>query len=232
MSSVVFGPDGFMECKVGGEYKLVGCEISCEFNLSNELIGKTDANAGLSRKYRVRMSNTTGSVNGLTTLVSDDEVLSILYFLQEAVRRTEQDIRFSFKDQSGIEKQIQGLYLIENLRISAGVGSFSEFSLSLVGNSQPSITAIDPDTPTVPGTILSDWWVALPDTNFISGDGDRNGYSFAGGRIIEVAREGTQINESDVATEGFYSYNGTAIYFDPNNPFNDGERVFVIWEVL
>lgn len=220
-----------MECKVGGVYKPVGCAITCSFTFQNEMIGKTDRNAGLFRKRRVRMSDMSANVTGLTTLVTDTTI-SILYFLQEGVRRTEQDFRFNFTDEVGEQRQVQGIFLVENIDINADTASFSESDLSLIGTGGFAITAVDPDMPTENGTILSDWFDTVPGGTSVSGDGEYNGYNFAGMRIIEVDREGTQYDQADVPVGRFFSYDGTAISFDPLNPFNAGERVFVIWEVI
>lgn len=232
MSNVVFGPNGFLQCKVGGVYKMIGCQITARISFANELIGKTDRNAGLFRKKRVRMSDMSASVSGLTTLETDDQTISALYFLQEGVRRTEQDIRMKFTDEAGVSREIQGAFLVEAIEFSTDTTAFSNFDLSLSGSGGITITAGASDVPINAGDILSDWFATTPGGNSVSGDGEYKGYNFEGMRIIEVDREGVQYDEADVAVGRFYSYDGTSISFDPINPFNDGERVFVIWEVI
>lgn len=232
MSNVIFGPDAFMEWYDGTEFKSVGCAVSAEFTVTNELIGKTSANAGLFRQKRVRISDMSASINGLMTLTSNGTI-SPLVFLQEAVRRTEQIFRFSMTDSGGVQRQVQGNFLIESWQTTAESSSFCEYNISLQGTGGFAITAVDPDNPAVPGTIISDWWETTPGTNTVSGDSAVHGYSFAGQRIIEVDREGLQQDEVPVSPGNRqYSFDGSALTFDPTNPFNDGERIFVIFETI
>ena len=88
MSSIVMGRDMIMEVKIVADWVPIGCATTCSFQYTNELINKTDVNAGLFRKYRVRISDCTANIQGLASLVTDTTASSF-YFLQEAIRRTE-----------------------------------------------------------------------------------------------------------------------------------------------
>lgn len=232
MSSVVFGQDMVVEAKISGVYTPVGCAVSGSFQFKNELIGKTDVNAGLFRKRRVRISDCSMSVQGLTTL-ENNTTASTLYFLQEGVRRTEQDLRITFTDEDGLQKQVQGLFLLESTQLNGEVSGFSEFDMEFQGTGGFSISAVSEESGSgIPGNVNWDWWEGVEGENTITGVGHYE-RSFAGKEIIEVDREGTQYNEvDDPPTDGEleFSQDGTTITFPTGNTFEAGTRVFVIWQ--
>lgn len=233
MSDVVFGRDMIMEAKVSGEYLPVACADSCSFTFQNELIAKTDVNAGLFRKRRVRISDCSMSVSSLLVLENSTKV-SPLYFLQEAVRRIEQDLRITFTDEAGVQKQIQGIFLLESGQISGEVSGFSESDLEFQGTGGFTISDVVDDSGSggIPGDVDWDWWEGVEGENTITGTG-YYGRSFAGKDIIEVDREGLQYDEvvgTPADGERQYSQDGTTITFPTGNPFEAGTRVFVIWQ--
>lgn len=230
MSGVVTGRNIILEVKVDDVYYPIACASSCSFEFQNELIGKTDVNAGLFRKKRVRIGDNRASVQGVTTLEVDGK-LSVLYFLQEAVRRTEQDLRFTLTDESGLIKQVQGIYLVASVSASGDVSAFCEFDISFEGTGGISIGDLDESgTQGLPGQVLWDWWEVSEGATSITGTG-HYGRSFAGQDVIEVDREGVQYDYNGGPAEGrTYDYDGTTISFDPLNPMVAGARVFVIWQ--
>ena len=218
-----------LEVKVDGVYTPIGCAVSCSFHFENEIILKTDVNAGLFRKKRVRISDCNCSVSGLTTL-ENNETISDLYFLQEGVRRTEQDLRFRFTDEGGLSKQIQGMFIVQSNDINGDVSAFSEFDLNFEGTGGFSISDITDDSAGgLPGDVTFDWWDTTEGTDTISGPG-HYGRSFSGKDVLLVSREGTQYDLNDPPVGREYGFNGTIISFDPLNPFNDGTRVYVLWQ--
>jgi hypothetical protein len=230
MSSVVFGRDMVFEAKIDDVYTPVGCAVSGSFQFTNELIAKTDVNAGLFRKRRVRISDCSLSVQGLTTL-ENNSTASVLYFLQEAVRRTDQDLRITFTDEDGLQKQIQGLFLMESSQLNGEVAGFSEFDIEFQGNGGFTISDIvDESGEGLPGEVNWDWWEAVEGENTISGTGNY-GRSFAGKELLLVDREGLQYDEVIVSPSGRqYMFDGTEISFDTGLPFNPEERVFILWK--
>lgn len=228
MSDVVSGKNVSVEARVSGDYIAIGCAYSCSFEFENELIGKTDVNAGLSRKKRVRISDCRGSVQGLTTLKNTASKLTAFYFLQEAIRRTEQDLRFVFTDDSGYTRYIQCMFLVKSHGLTAESSSFSEFDLQLEGTGAPTIGVVELIETTCP-ELFSDTWEAEEGESSVSGVG-QEGRSFAGGDILEVDREGLQYDYTAGSPGNRqFSYNGTEITFE--NPFNEGgERVLVVWK--
>ncbi len=231
MSTEVFGTGVSVRANVSGEYITIGCASSVSFNFVNELIGKTDVNAGLFRKRRVRISDCSGSIDGVILTGSIATKLSIFHFLQEAIRRSEIDMQFVFEDVSGGVKIIEGLFLIESNDLSSDVSAFAEFTLNLQGTGGISLSDVDPVPELTCESIFSDWWETTEGLSGISGLGHA-GLSFAGKNVIEIGREGL---EHDIVTSGVPGNRqakytgGNTITIDPTNPFNAGETMYVIW---
>lgn len=241
MSNVVLGKDVSVLCVTEEGTIAIGCATNSTFEFSNELILKTDRNAGSFRKKRVRISDCRGQVSGLVTVASTSTRLSAMYFLQEAIRRTELSLIFLYTDEAGLERQLAGTFLVQAVSVTHDVSAFAEFDLSFEGTG--GITMGAPDSPgefTCP-RVYSDWWETVEGETTITGPGT-SGKSFEGHNMIEVDREGLQFDYT-TGTPGDRSYasNGT----DPTaetpgtfgdtitfrDGFNPGERVFVIWEV-
>lgn len=226
---------------LSGVYYPIGCEIEFTYEYTNELTTNTDVNAGSWRKYEVRISDCTASLSGVATS-SNGTSLSIFYYLQEAIRRTPQNIKMVWTDDDGAEKVITGVFLIKTISIPNQQGDFSKFTLELQGTSgieiDPVIGGGGSGTGGSSGTsgssldenIDSDYWLTTPGNTSINGL-SVNGKSFVGSTVIYVSREGatqflvtgTPGNEEAQVSEPA----GTDISF--LNPFLADERVFVIW---
>jgi hypothetical protein len=231
MSAAIFGTDVTLEVKISGSYIAIGCATNCSFRFNNEIILKTDVNAGLFRKKKARISDCSAGVSGLTTLVIDTTASS-LYFLQEGVRRIEQDLRFTFIDLDGVSKQIQGFFIVENIEVNGSASDFSETDIEFQGTGGFAISTIDDESGEgiIPGDIKWDWWETVEGEFAISGPG-HYGRSFTGLDVIEVDREGTQYDINNVVSLSRKCvYDGTTIDFGADNPFNDGTRIYVIWQ--
>lgn len=231
MSDIIFGNDAILQVNIDGVYVAVGCAMSCSFEYQNELIGKTDVNAGLSRKKRVRMGDSKMSVHGLTTLIDDATAYSPMYFLQEAVRRTEQDLRLLLIDEGNIIKQIQGSYLVSRINVTGAATDFSEFDIDFEGTGTISLADADESGATlINGDVQFDWWEMGAGDTSVTGPG-HFGRSFAGEDIILVVQEGIQYNET-AGTPGAreYANSGTVISFVSDTPAVGGERVYVMWK--
>lgn len=231
MSNVILGKDVNVEALIDGDYIVIGCAVSCSFEFENELIGKTDVNAGLNRKKRVRISDSRGSVQGLTTLNSSSTRLTAFHFLQEAIRRSEQTMRFVFMDTAGDTRYVGGLFLVKSLALSSETSGFSEFDLQLEGTGDITVGVVDPPPEVFCPELFSDTWVLAEGETSINGIG-QEGRSFADNEIIEVDREGTQYDYTTSAPGNReYGYNGTDISFEiTGNEFS--EKVFVIWKAF
>jgi hypothetical protein len=176
------------------------------------------------------MGDSSMSVQGLTTLV-DDDAMSTFYFLTEAVRRSEHDLRILFTDTANIEKQIQGTYIIESLGINSGKEpGQSDYDISFKGSGTISLADPEDAGGDLPGDIQWDWWETVEGENTITGAGFY-GRNFAGETVLLVDREGMQYDEVTGTPSGRqYSKTSSVITFDASLPFNSGERVYVIWQ--
>jgi predicted secreted protein len=232
MANIVLGKNVNVEALIGSAYMVIGCAVSCAFEFENELIGKTDVNAGLYRKKRVRISDNRGSVNGLVTLENTATRLSAFYFLQEAIVRSEQTMRFVFTDEGGETKYITGTFLVQSISITADVSAFAEFDLSLEGTGGVEIGTVEPPPDVFCPELQSDTWETTEGGTSISGPGI-GGKSYEGDEILVVFREGTQFDYTAGAPGNReYGYDGVNISFDPLNPFNLDERVNVVWKAF
>lgn len=238
MSSVVFGNNMVLEVKIDDLYVPIGCAFSCSFEFENEIIGKTDVNAGLFRKKRVRISDTRASVQGLTTLLNNSTI-SVMYLLQQ--NRVEHDLRFRFIDEDNYAWQIQGFFIVKSIPITGNVSEFSEFDIQFEGTGGFS-QSIPGDSSgeagaSIPGDVIFDWWeLAEGGTSITGAVAGHFGRSFLGHEVIEVDREGTELEQvTGVPGNREYAYDLTTISIDPTNPGNPAapslERIYVIWQI-
>lgn len=216
-----------------GSFEIVGCATSISYTYNNEIIGKTDANAGLFRKKRVRISDFSADISGLVVLYNQSGKISgAFHFLQEGIRRTEQQIKILFTDSSGVIRSIIANYLVESQQLTGGAeGDFAEFDLHLEGTGDLEVTEVESPPEAECFESFSDYWDLTPGASTFSGTGV-GGKTFAGQEIIEVVRENSVPLKPVVGTPGDreYSFDGTTITTDPGNPYSSGERAFVIWQ--
>lgn len=230
---IVKGSDVILKAKLSGVYYPIGCAISCSFAFKNELVGKTDVNAGLYKKYRVRSSDCTASINGVIKLRQADNVLSPFYFLQSGIRRAEVDYRFEFTAQDGGTKQLDMKAVVESLDLSGDVNDFAPFDLKLQGTGDITLSDIIAAPATIDAkNVYSDWWITTPSQTYISGASSVNSYSLVGKTIIEVDREGTSydlVTGTPTGRQCKWNSGNSHLEFDSTLPFASGETVFVIF---
>lgn len=235
MPDVVNGKDVWMLRKIDDVYIVIGCATSISFTLKNELIGKTDVNAGLFRKKRVRISDNTASISGLQALKNSSDRLSIVYFLQESVRRQEQPLRFIWQDESGYQYVIDGNFLVEEVSITSPVEDFSEYEMTLQGTGgfTPGAVIYPPDDPIC--EVQSPLYIPVVAGQYSVSDALLKTETGFTKTILEVEREGIGHDETS-GTPGNRTFNYTAngttgtITFDSTNPFNAGEIIFVLYK--
>lgn len=214
-------------------YLVVGCATSITYTYNNEIIGKTDVNAGLFRKKRVRISDFSASISGLVTLYSQaSTIAAAFYFLEEGIRRTEQTLKILFTDSSGVIREIIGNYLVESQQLSGGAeGDFAEFDLELEGTGNLTVSEVESPPEAECFEAFSDWWDLTPGASTFSGTGN-GGKTFAGQEIIEVVIGTGPPLELVAGTPGDteFAFDGTTISTWSLNPYPSGEKAFVIWQ--
>lgn len=228
--NAVQGKNALMQVFVVDAYYNIACQVDFTFEYSNENILKTDVNAGSFRKRRTRISDISGTVQGVTT-TSNDTSISIFYFLQEAIRRSIQQIRFLWRSNDNVVKVIDANMLIETIDIDSPIGDASKFDMKLVGgNGGLTLDPIDPPDETTDEGIDGDYWTTTETGTSITGNGV-NGKSFAGKEILSVTRSGSGDYNPVTVFTGVgleFIFDGTTISFQ--NPFGADETVTVIWK--
>lgn len=230
--TVIHGSNVNLLVKINDVWTYIGCATGCVFEFLNEIILKTDRNAGLFRKKRARISDSRSSVSGVMTSGANTEKASVFYFLQEGVRRRENEFQFLYIDEAGNDVSILQTAIVQDIQLSADVSNFAEFDMQLEGSGTLTIGTVDPPSPTDCPVLKSDYWVTVEGATSITG-ASANGIAttLAGKTVIEVDREGLQQNETS-GTPGNrqYRYTGTnLIETDSLSPYLPGETIFVIW---
>lgn len=232
----IHGTDILLSLKIGASFIPVLCAIDMTYNCSQETVLATSASTGKWRQKRLRgLSEWSVSLSGLTKIDNTDGQVSFFYLLQENIRGSEQIIQIMFEDNLGNTQILEGTVIIPELSINGNVSSFADVSVLFEGTGAVEITEAvsgggesgESDTC---DDLMSDTWLVVAGNNNITGAG-QEGRSFAGHEIIEVDREGLQHDYTD-GTPGNrqYGYDGNLVTFDPANPFNEGETIFVIWK--
>ena len=234
-SKSVFGNDVVASIKVSGTYYPVFCAKSCSFELSNEIINRTGVNSGLGVLRRVRRTEFRGSVSGVTVTDNTNDRYSAFYLLQEAVRRSENDWQFDFVNLDGESVTISGTFITEGITLTGDVATFSQSSVNIIGCGVPVID----DSPSgggSPGTdedVDSDWWNNTEGKNNLTGN-SQGGKSFAGKQVLAVSRSTRDyyVITSGTATNDKVRHDTSfdVLIFDVNNPFVEGETVWVMWK--
>lgn len=225
--NVIYGNNGILQIRVSGSWLSIGCMYSCAFEYTNELILKTDVNAGLNRKRRVRMSDSSVSGQGLVTL-TDDTAKASMYFLEEAIRRSEIELRILMTDEAGVQKAISGTFVIERFQVTSKSDDFTEFDMSLMGTGEIAYGDADPDDADLPGDVQFDWWQLSDGQSTVTGAG-HFGRSFAGETVLQVRVEGMSQEEVAAGATGReYENDGTTITLGA--PVTGDARVYVLWK--
>ncbi len=128
MADAVHGQDVVLEMKVDGEFYPILCATDCVFTASPEFLERSTGDTSTSRKWRKRIEEFSASVSGLTKLPNDAS-LSFFYMLQSSVRRTVQEFRQTFTDNTGASNIILYSAHIVQQSISGPVGDFANCTI-------------------------------------------------------------------------------------------------------
>lgn len=231
-NEVIQGNQCFVYIKNGDDWYLIGCGISCQFELENEIILRTSVNDGLFPKKRVRQTDWRGSVSAVMIDNSDSEKVSAFYLAQEAVRRAERTYKFEFTSVGGTTKIITGDAVIRSIPMSADQTSFAKFDLSIEGTGGFTLDETDSPTDVIDENVDSDYWTFTAGETSITGN-SVNGKNTTGKTILAVSREGVAHDPITSGTPSgrqakFSTSTGTTS-FDSSLPSN-GETVWQMWK--
>lgn len=228
--NTVKGNNVIIEVLVSGVYYPIFCGKTMEFSQNQDVVEITSINSVSSREYQAGMATASLNIGGVTVLDNTGGNISITYFMQESIRRQAQTMRISMTDDDGGSLQIAFSAIITNNTLSRARGTYSQSSMGLIVSGEPTFSAVIPnpgvDCPEDPlylSTVVDD--TSVSDALLTQ----------AGVVILEVDREGTQHDEV-VGTPGNRQFSFTAgtgtIDFDPTNPFNDGEVIYVLYKIV
>jgi len=241
MSNVIEGKNCLLQMKVSGSWKDILCATDMSFDYSPEFITKTGPGSP-AREFALRLSESSMSVTGLTKIAVEDDVLSFFYMIQTAVRRSIQEFRATFINDSGGTQQISGFGFIGHSTINGPATDFCNAFIEIKMSGAFSIDEI-----TIPAdaefNYLSDWWNTSGGTTFIDqfSTGETDGTPYRLGTddiILEVDYEGNQFDQvSGTPTPGKRECKFTATNLTdgkisfPSDLVSDGtQRVFVLFK--
>lgn len=225
-SKTIHGRDVNVLVDVGGTDIYIGCATSSVFRFRNEIIGKTDVNAGLFRKKRVRISDMSASVSGVSITEGGDKV-GQFYFLQEGVRRTEQNLKFLFVDEDGVDTVLEMVGLVESIEINSDVSNFSEYDINFEGTGPFTISELAPpdsgevscETQDTIYTTLAEGAISIQNPLLIQASGQTI-------TIISVSRSGAVFYETTAPAGNLeFNYNSTTgeiSFLNAGNPAGGG----------
>lgn len=228
--NTVKGNNVIIEVLISGIYYPIFCGKTMEFTQSQDVVEITSVNSQSSREYQAGLTTSSLSISGVTILDNTGGNISVTYFMQPSIRRAAQTMRISLTDDDGGSLQIAFSAIITNNTFSRARGTYSQSSMGLTVTGEPTMSAIVPD----PG-------VGCPEVPlYLSVVAGQTSVSDAlltavGVVILEVNREGLQHDEV-VGTPGNRQFSFTAgtgsINFDPTNPFNTGETIYILYKIV
>lgn len=220
-----------VEMDVSGLYYPIFCGKTAEFSQTQEVIEVTSVNSDVAREYEAGMTTATLNITGITILDNTGGRISILYLVQESIRRAVQTMRIRFIDDTGATLQIAFSALITNNTISRSVGTYSQAATSFIITGTPTLSAIIPP----PGVQCVETPLYI---DVVAGATSVSHASLqqTGVVILGVSRSG-MVHNSTSGTPGNMEYkftggagNGT-VAFDPTNPFNSGEVIWILYKI-
>lgn len=232
MSNRVKSNNVIIQMLISGTYYPVFCGKSMEFVQNQETIEVTSINSAVSREYEAGMTTGSLSINGVTILDNTGSRVAITYLMTEAIRRTPQTMRIVLTDDDGGMLQIAFSALITSNRLSRQFGTYSLSNSDFVVTGDITISALVPP----PGGSCIEIPLYLATTPGATSVSD-SALEATGVVILQVDREGLQHDET-TGTPGNreFKFTGGAgagtVAFDPTNPFNSGETVYVLYKII
>ncbi len=217
---------------VSGTYYPVFCGKSMEFVQNQETIEVTSINSAVSREYEAGMTTGSLSINGVTVLDNTGSRIAITYLMTESIRRTAQTMRIVLTDDDGGVLQIAFSALITSNRLSRQFGTYSISNSDFIVTGDITVSALIPP----PGGSCIEiplYLTCVAGDTFVSD----SALEAVGVTILQVDRSGLQHDET-TGTPGNreFKFTGGAgngkVSFDPTNPFNSGETVYVLYKIV
>lgn len=232
MSNTVQGKNVFAEIEVDSVFYPIFCAKDATLSTVQEEIETTSVNSSAAREYTPGMQSATMDVNGLTTSDNTGGRVSILYLLQAAQRRTIFNMRWRMTDDDGNPFTITFSAFSTTLSMTKALaGAFSQSSASFRITGDYAISEIIPPPVEAPCEAQAPLYIEV-----VEGETSVHSDLLEADDVVilSVARSGSEHNET-LATPGSMEYktdlpNGD-ILFDPTNPFNPGEVIYILYKI-
>jgi len=214
---------------ISGTYYPVFCGKTAEFSQNQETIEVTSINSSVAREYESGMTTATLNITGITILDNTGNRISITYLMQEAIRRAVQTMRIRLMDDNGGTLQIAFSAIITNNTLSRSVGTYSGSATTFVITGEPTISSVIPP----PGTECVEAPLYI---DVVAGATSVQSALIQDPTVVilGVSRSGL-VHDSTSGTPGNmeYKFNSAAgaVSFDPTNPFNSGEVIWILYKL-
>lgn len=223
MANQVLGKNVVVEMLISSVYYPLFCGKTRELPLEQDEIEVTHVNSGAAREYVPGMSNFLLNVTGLTILDNTEGRVSILYLMQQGIRRAINTFRMLFTDQDGDTAFIIVQAFVRNTNVAGDVTQWSQSSVTFRVTGEMTFGTIVPP-PEIPAceqaptiyTTLAEGAISVQDNLLIAGVGETIS-------ILHVSRSGlTYYETAGTAGNLEFAYDTVAgtITFESTNPGN------------
>lgn len=226
MANTVQGKNVIVSMFVGDAYYPVLCARSASLNINQDELETTSINSGHAREYEIGLMNASLSVSGVTILNNLQGRISMLYLIQQSIRRQKFLMKVTLTDNEGTPLVISFTTVMPSSVLGKEMNAYSSSSITFRITGDVSINTLL-TAPGSSGSIFSIYIAAVQGDTFVISA------TLIGKTILQVARSGDTL-EKVSGTPGnnqwqFVSATGR-INFDPNNVLNAGEIIFVEYQ--
>lgn len=228
----VLGKNIVISLQVGDSFYPVFCAKSGELSTDQEEIEVTSVNSGGDREYEPGMASHMMSLSGLTELNNLGGLVSIFYLMQQAVRRTIHNFRWTFTDTEATVITLMFKAFVRTTTLDKQIGLYSSCSATfrVTGGLTYSDVVNPPVDPiceiadplyltlAAGATSVTDPLLAEP-----------------GVEMLGVWRYTSLFLTNGTPGNGQYSvdYGTGTVFFDPVNPGNTGgEPIHILYKVI
>lgn len=230
----VLGKNILVELNIDNVYYPIFCAKTADFTIEQDEIETTNVNSGSSREYVPGMSNALLNMTGITRVNNGDGRVNIAYLMQKSVQRQIWTIRTTLTDNSGniATQTFQAFIKSTNWNKDVTTVSNSSITWRVTGDVDLGDTI---DAPTEPVCEVQTplYLSTTPGATSVHSDllNPEPGFTVV---VLIVARSNTVYTETTGTPSGTqFKFNSAAgnIEFDTSIPFNDGEIVYVLYEI-
>ncbi len=231
----ILGKNMFFELKIDGDWYPVFCAKTVELSTSLEEIETTNVNSGASREYAPGMESAEVVCTGIATSDNTNNRISIIYLMQQSVRRRIFEARVRSTDNDGNATVISFYAFTRDTSWSRAVNTFAQSSATFrVSGGLTYATVVPPPTEAV--CEVQDTLYLTLATGATSVQDDL--LMQDGVEVLWVSRSGMTMtykssgSPSAGTLEFTVNYTTGTISFDAANPGNDpGEPISIGYKI-